>query len=79
MGGEPWQMANSSFKNTMIVGFDVYHCGKRTGKSVGATVATTNETLSQYYSTVSYFADRKEISSTARMDIVGKFASTLNN
>jgi len=53
----------------MIVGFDVYHCGKRKGASVGAMVATTNRDLSRYYSTVSFHTGREELSEKLCVDI----------
>lgn len=46
----------------MIVGFDVYHCGKRKGSSVGAMVATTSESFGRYFSTVSYHQSRDDLS-----------------
>lgn len=57
----------------MIVGFDVYHCGKRKGASVGALVATTNDRQSKYYSTVSTHGSREELSSNLCLDITSKF------
>jgi hypothetical protein len=56
----------------MIVGFDVYHCGKRKGASVGAMVATTHETQGKYYSTVSYHNCKEELSTNLCADITSK-------
>lgn len=56
----------------MIVGFDVYHCGKRKGASVGAMVATTHETQAKYYSTVSFHNSKEELSSNLCTDITSK-------
>ena len=53
----------------MIVGFDVYHCGKRKGASVGAMVATTCDTQARYYSTVSFHNSKEELSSNLCTDI----------
>ncbi|XP_035708343.1 piwi-like protein Siwi [Folsomia candida] len=52
LGGEPW-FVQIPLKRLMIVGFDVYHGGKRKGASVGAMVATTSETQAKYFSTIS--------------------------
>ncbi|XP_035708527.1 piwi-like protein Siwi isoform X2 [Folsomia candida] len=68
LGGEPW-FVQIPLKKLMIVGFDVYHCGKRKGASVGAMVATTHETQAKYYSTVSFHNSKEELSSNLCADM----------
>jgi aubergine-like protein len=68
LGGEPWYV-QIPLKKLMIVGFDVYHCGKRKGASVGAMVATTHETQARYYSTVSFHSSKEELSTNLCTDI----------
>jgi hypothetical protein len=46
----------------MVVGFDVHHCGKRTGPSIGAMVSTTNESFSKYYSNISFHGTGVDLS-----------------
>jgi aubergine-like protein len=70
LGGEPWAVANPlKASNTMVIGFDVYHCGKRKGQSVGAMVATTSKELSKFYSTVSFHESRDELTGKMATDI----------
>lgn len=59
----------------MIVGFDVYHCGKRRGSSVGAMVATTSATQAKYFSTVSYHSSRDDLSEKMGTDFTSKLSS----
>jgi len=56
----------------MIVGFDVYHCGKRKGSSVGAMVATTSESQAKYFSTVSHHSARDDLSEKVGSDFTSK-------
>lgn len=56
----------------MIVGFDVYHCGKRKGSSVGAMVATTSPSQAKYFSTVSYHTSRDDLSEKMGADFISK-------
>jgi hypothetical protein len=60
----------------MVVGFDVHHGGKgpRT-PSIGAMVATTSENYGRFYSTVSFFASREELSSNMASDLASGLAS----
>ncbi|CAL8115744.1 unnamed protein product [Orchesella dallaii] len=67
LGGEPWTVA-IPLKNLMIVGFDVYHCGKRKGSSVGAMVATTAASQAKYYSTISHHSSRDDLSERTGAD-----------
>lgn len=46
----------------MVVGFDVYHCGKRRGSSVGAMVAAKHGSYSKTYSVVKAHTSNDELS-----------------
>jgi len=59
-------------QNLMVIGFDVYHCGKRKNASVGAMVASTNSHLSKYYSTISFHNSREELSTNLCSDMASK-------
>jgi len=64
----------------MFVGFDVYHPGKmRTAgkKSYGAIVASTNRTVSKFFSKVTPHENMTEISTMIQNDIIGKETYTL--
>ena len=47
MGGEPWAV-KMPLKDTMVIGYDTYHDTAKKGRSVGAIVATMNQTLTRY-------------------------------
>lgn len=47
----------------MAIGFDVYHCGKRRGASVGAIVATKCGKDTRYYSDVIHHTSKEELCS----------------
>ena len=69
----PFELANYWFSQTsMVIGFDVHHCGKRRGASVGAMVASTSPTWAKYFSTVSFHNDREELSSNLCSDVTSK-------
>ncbi|ODM91966.1 Protein aubergine [Orchesella cincta] len=69
LGGEPWTVL-IPLKKLMVVGFDVYHCGKRKGSSVGAMVATTSASYAKYFSTVSHHSSRDELSDKVGADFM---------
>ncbi|CAA98113.1 Piwi-like protein 1 [Caenorhabditis elegans] len=48
-GGALWKV-NIPLKNTMIVGYDLYHDSTLKGKTVGACVSTTSNDFTQFYS-----------------------------
>ena len=54
----------------MVVGFDAHHAG---GTSVGAMVATLNQTLSRYYSRILTVAGRgaQEVGTTMGSALIG--------
>jgi aubergine-like protein len=72
LGGQPWTVM-IPLKKLMVVGFDVYHCGKRRGASVGAMVATFYEEAHSkdplYYSSVNFHNSKDELSSNLCTDI----------
>jgi len=49
LGGELWAV-KIPLKNAMVVGFDVYHDTLQKNKSVGALVASLNQTFTKYHS-----------------------------
>jgi len=61
MGAEPWAL-EIPFKGAMVVGYDTYHDSARRGESVGALVASVNDTFTRYFSTVDFHKDRTEMS-----------------
>merc|ERR1712059_131182 len=61
MGAEPWTV-EIPFKNSMVVGYDTYHDSARRGESVGALVASLNDSFTRYFSTVDFHRDRTEMS-----------------
>ncbi|KAK2562296.1 Piwi-like protein 1 [Acropora cervicornis] len=50
LGGEAWALEIP----TMVVGIDTYHDSSAKGRSVGGFVASVNQTLTKYYSRVSF-------------------------
>ena len=61
LGAEPWAL-EIPFKGAMVVGYDTYHDSARRGESVGALVASVNDTFTRYFSTVDFHKDRTEMS-----------------
>jgi len=61
LGAEPWAL-QIPFKGAMVVGYDTYHDSARRGESVGALVASVNDTFTRYFSTVDFHRDRTEMS-----------------
>ncbi|CAD6194970.1 unnamed protein product [Caenorhabditis auriculariae] len=49
MGGALWKVS-IPLKNTMIVGYDLYHDSTLRGKTIGACVSTVDSTYTQFYS-----------------------------
>ena len=49
LGGEPWAV-KIPMKNTMVIGYDTYHDTLKKGVSVGAVVASLNNTMTKYLS-----------------------------
>lgn len=53
LGGEAWAV-EIPLKKTMVIGIDTYHDSLQKGRSVGGFVASTNATLTKYYSRVTF-------------------------
>ena len=49
LGGEPWSV-KIPLKDTMVIGYDTYHDTLSKGRSVGALVASMNNTHTKYLS-----------------------------
>merc|ERR1712002_1375091 len=49
LGGEPWAV-KIPLKDTMVIGYDTYHDSAQKGRSVGAVVASMNNTFTKYLS-----------------------------
>ena len=52
LGGEPWAV-KMPLKKTMVIGYDTYHDTVNKSKSVGAVVASLNESMTKYISMAS--------------------------
>ena len=62
IGGEPWAV-KIPMKETMIIGYDTYHDSAQKGRSVGAVVASMNQTFTKYLSVANlhkYGSDRNK-------------------
>lgn len=53
LGGELWA-CSTPYKNMMVVGIDVYHDSTAKSGSVAGLVATINDALARYFSTVCF-------------------------
>ncbi|CAF1161007.1 unnamed protein product [Adineta ricciae] len=60
LGGEIWGV-HIPTKTLMVIGMDSYHDSKRRGASVGAFVASTNPSLTKFYSRVVYQRTAQEL------------------
>merc|ERR1712142_731369 len=49
LGGEPWAV-KMPLKDTMVIGYDTYHDTLSKGRSVGAVVASLNDSMTKYVS-----------------------------
>ena len=49
LGGEPWAV-KMPLKDTMVIGYDTYHDTVSKGRSVGALVASLNQSMTKYFS-----------------------------
>lgn len=57
----------------MVVGMDVYNNISQREKSVGGFVSSLNKTCSRYYSQVSFFNQKENMSPTVAANLLGKF------
>ena len=69
LGSEPWALSIPP-KKLMVVGYDTHHDGTRKSESVGGFVCSINDSLTRYYSRVSYHKDRNEMTSNFRQNLV---------
>jgi len=60
LGGELWA-CQTPFQDLMVVGIDVYHDKSHKRGSIAGVVASVNQTLSRYYSTVAIQKSGQEI------------------
>ncbi|XP_077570635.1 piwi-like protein 1 [Stigmatopora nigra] len=70
IGGELWSV-EIPLKQLMIVGIDCYHDTASGKRSVGALVASLNQSLSRWYSKVKLQARGQELMSELKMAFVG--------
>ncbi|KAK6628902.1 hypothetical protein RUM43_002719 [Polyplax serrata] len=81
IGGAPWSVHIPS-ENVMVVGYDVCHDKTRKSKSVGAVVASLNNAMSSWFSTVSFHSNGEELSDSLAWDIckaIRKYRTVNNN
>lgn len=71
LGGVPWGV-KIPVKRLMILGFDVYHCSERKGQSAGALVSTRDQSLNQYFSTVTFHKDKSELAKNLTAGMISK-------
>jgi len=55
----------------MIVGVDTYHDSAKKGRSVGAFVATMNQTLTRYYSNCGFQSSHEEMQNNLCTFMIG--------
>lgn len=55
----------------MVVGYDTYHDSLQKGQSVGAFLCSINQSLTAWFSRVSYHRDRDEMSSNFALNLTG--------
>lgn len=53
----------------MVIGFDVCHDRSKKSRSVGALVASLNQSMSAWYSTVSFHSSGEELSDSLALDV----------
>ncbi|CAL1299772.1 unnamed protein product [Larinioides sclopetarius] len=54
LGGEPWALEIPFKMKIMVIGYDTYHDSARKGRSAGAFVASLNQSLTRWYSKVTF-------------------------
>ena len=69
MGGNVWAVHIPI--PVMVVGYDVYHDSLTKGKSFGGFVASTNQTLTNYYSRITAHTSRQEICDQLKICMTG--------
>ncbi|KAL1139698.1 hypothetical protein AAG570_006676 [Ranatra chinensis] len=68
IGGAPWTV-DIPISGVMVIGFDVCHDTSMKGRSFGAMVASLDQGLSRYYSTVSHHSNGEELSNDISINI----------
>jgi len=61
LGGEPWIVALPQITGLMIIGYDTWHNSTQKGTSVGGFVASTNSTLSRFFSQCTFHTNNEEL------------------
>ncbi|KAG6934493.1 piwi like RNA-mediated protein silencing 2 [Chelydra serpentina] len=70
LGGELWGM-DIPLKQLMVIGMDVYHDPSRGMRSVVGFIASTNHTLTKWYSRVVFQMPHQEIADSLKLCLVG--------
>ena len=60
-------------KNLMVVGVDTYHDSAKKGRSVGAFVASMNQTLTRYYSNCGFQSCHEELQNNLCTFMIGTY------
>ena len=69
LGGQPWAV-EIPLKKTMVVGYDTFHDTVNKKKSVGALVATLNDSFTRFTSSCEFHEVGQEISKSIRPAIM---------
>lgn len=77
LGGEPWSI-KLPLKKLMVVGFDVYHGGIGSKKSVAAMVSTVSGTLAKYFSTTTNYTKNNSDNAELSKAMVSDFTKCLS-
>lgn len=60
LGGDLWHL-DIPLKGLMVVGIDVYHDPSRSGKSIGAVIASTNKNMTRWFSRTCFQTPHQEL------------------
>ena len=71
LGGEVWA-TEIPVKKLMVIGFDVYHDSLNKGQSIGGFVASTNDSLTRYYSRITKQRSHNEICDQLKICMTGR-------
>ena len=78
MGGEVWAL-EIPLKNLMVVGIDCYHDSAKKGRSVGAFIASMNQTFTRYYSRCTFQSNMEELMNALKVCMQGRvFAKNMS-
>jgi len=70
LGGEVWA-TEIPVKKLMVIGFDVYHDSLNKGQSIGGFIASTNDSLTRYYSRITKQRSHNEICDQLKICMTG--------